>query len=182
MSQTKAPAQPPPSAPVTSPPPAAAPAPEPVRAKDLAAKITAKFPNVTVNYARENRLKVTTSPAVVKDLAVFIRDGLGFDHLSTVSGVDWIAKNEFEVIYFLGNLSTPGLQDFIIAMAERMARDDPVVPTLVDVWVAADYNERETHEMFGINFKGHPNQAHLFLPEDWNDLPPLRKDYISPGR
>ena len=181
MSQTKAPAEPPTAAPAPS-SPAPEPKPEPVRAKDLAAKITAKFPKVTVDYMRDDRLKVTTTPATVKDLGVFIRDDLGFDHLSTVSGVDWIAKNEFEIVYFVGTLSKPGLEDFILAMAERVARDDPVVPSLVDVWVAADYNERETHEMFGINFRGHPNQAHLFLPEDWDDLPPLRKDYISPGR
>ena len=181
MSQTKAPAQPPPAAPAPS-SAVPEPKPEPVRAKDLAAKITAKFPRVIVDYMRDDRLKVTTTPTTVKDLGVFIRDDLGFDHLSTVSGVDWIAKNEFEIVYFVGNLSKPGLEDFILAMAERVARDDPVVPSLVEVWVAADYNERETHEMFGINFQGHPNQSHILLPEDWNDLPPLRKDYISPGR
>jgi len=99
-----------------------------------------------------------------------------------VSGVDWISKNEFEVVYFVGSVSRPGLEDFIVAVAERVARDNPVVPSLIEVWPGADYQERETHEMFGINFQGHPNQGHLLLPEDWNDLPPLRKDYVSPGR
>ncbi|MBI3841292.1 MAG: NADH-quinone oxidoreductase subunit C [Thaumarchaeota archaeon] len=180
MSQV--PATPPPPPPGPSPPPAAAPPkPEPVRAKDLAAKISAKFPGVKADYLREKRLKVTTSAAAIKDLAVFARDSLGFDHLSTVSGVDWIAKNELEVIYFVGSLA-PGWADFVLCLSERIPRDSPVVPTLVEVWTGADYHERETHEMFGINFQGHPNQAHILLPEDWNDLPPLRKDYISPGR
>ncbi len=125
---------------------------------------------------------MTVPVGAIKEVSMFLRDGLGFDHLKTVSGVDWIAKNEFEVVYFVGSLSKPGMEDFVISLAERVPRDDPVVPSLVDVWVAADYNERETHEMFGINFQGHPNQSHLFLPEDWNDLPPLRKDYVSPGR
>ncbi len=130
---------------------------------------------------KERRLKVTTTPLQVKEVGLFVRDMLGFDHISTVSGVDWIAKNELEVTYFLGS-STPGQEDFILALSERVARDNPVVPTLIDVWRGVDYNERETHEMFGINFQGHPDQSHLFLPEDWNDLPPLRKDYVSPGR
>ena len=182
MSQAKAPPEPLPAKPSASSPPPSDLKPEPARAKELAGKITSKFPKVVVDYVRDDRLKVTTTPETVKDLGMFIRDDLGFDHLSTVSGVDWIAKNEFEVIYFVGTVSKPGMEDFILAMAERVAREDPVVPSLVDVWVAADYNERETHEMFGINFQGHPNQAHLFLPEDWNDLPPLRKDYVSPGR
>ena len=181
MSQAAAP-QPPPAAkpPVPTPHPAP-PKPEPVRAKDLASKISAKFPDVKVDYLREKRLKVTTTPNNVKDLALFVRDELGFEHISTVSGVDWIAKNELEIVYFVGSVK-PGWVDFVVALSERVARDNPVVPTLVDVWLGADYNERETHEMFGINFQGHPNQAHLLLPEDWNDLPPLRKDYISPGR
>jgi NADH-quinone oxidoreductase subunit C len=158
------------------------PKPEPVRAKELAGAITQRFPSVRVDYMRERRLKVTTTPADVTDVALLVRDQLGFDHIGAVSGVDWIAANEFEVVYFVGCLSRPGYEDFVIALAERVARDDPVVPTLTGVWPGADYHERETHEMFGINFRGHPSNAHLILPEDWNDLPPLRKDYVSPGR
>ena len=156
--------------------------PEPVRAKEMAALLIQGFPDVKVNYARESRLKVSIDPSRIKDLALFARDKLGFDHISAVSGVDWIAKNEFEVVYFVGAVSKPGYEDFVIAISERIARDNPVVPTLIDVWLGVDYHERETHEMFGINFQGHPNSAHLLLPEDWDDIPPLRKDYVSPGR
>ena len=130
---------------------------------------------------KERRLKISTNAGRVKEVGIFIRDSLGFDHISTVSGVDWIAQNQLEVVYFIGS-STPGQEDFILALSERIPRENPVAPTLVDVWRGVDYPERETHEMFGINFQGHPNQSHLFLPEDWNDLPPLRKDYVSPGR
>jgi NADH:ubiquinone oxidoreductase subunit C len=154
---------------------------EPVRAKAFAEKISAKYPDTKVEWMTERRLKVTTPPGRAKELASFAKSVLGFDHISTVSGVDWIARNELEVVYFVGS-STPGQEDFILALSERVARDNPVVPTLVDIWVGAEYHERETHEMFGINFQGHPDQSHLFLPEDWNDLPPLRKDYVSPGR
>ncbi|HXW38004.1 MAG TPA: NADH-quinone oxidoreductase subunit C [Nitrososphaerales archaeon] len=162
--------------------PAPPPKPEPVRAKELAGKITSRFPAVKVEYMREKRLKVVATPDAVKDLSTFARDELGFDHLSVVSAVDWIAKKEFEVVYFVGCLSRPGFEDFVLAVSERVPRDDPVVPTLIGVWVGADYHERETHEMFGINFQGHPDNSHILLPEDWNDLPPLRKDYVSPGR
>ena len=187
---SKAPAPAPPQAkpvapPVSPPRPAAAPQPpvppEPVRAKEFVAQMTAKFPEVKVEWMKERRLKVSISPLRIKEVGLFVRDTLGFDHISTVSGVDWIAKNELEVVYFIGS-TTPGQEDFIMAVSERVARDNPVVPTLIDVWKGADYMERETHEMFGINFQGHPSQAHLYLPEDWNDLPPLRKDYVSPGR
>ena len=128
------------------------------------------------------RLKVTVPPDTIRGAALFLRDQLGFDHITSVAGVDWIARDEFEVVYFVDTATRQGLEDFVIALAERIRRDDPVVQSLIDVWTGADYHERETHEMFGINFRGHPNQKHLLLPEDWNDLPPLRKDYVSPGR
>jgi len=167
--------------PTPAPAPTAPPKPEPVRAKSFASQITSRFPEVKVEWMKERRLKVVTTPTRIREVGLFSRDTLGFDHISTVSGVDWIAKNELEVEYFVGS-STPGLEDFILAVSERVPRDNPVVPTLIDVWRGAEYHERETHEMFGINFQGHPNQSHILLPEDWNDLPPLRKDYVSPGR
>ena len=182
MSKATAPAPPtPPPRPAAPSTPPAPPKPEPIRAKAFAAQITSKFPDVTVEWMKERRLKVSTTAARIKDLGLFVRDSLGFDHISAVSGVDWIAKNQLEVDYFIGS-TTPGQEDFILAVAERVPRESPEVPTLIDVWRGAEYQERETHEMFGINFQGHPNQSHILLPEDWNDLPPLRKDYVSPGR
>ena len=173
----------PPSAPATSQAAAAPPTPkpEPIRAKNFVSQITLRFPDVKVEWMKERRLKISTTVGRVKEIGIFIRDSLGFDHISTVSGVDWIAQNQLEVIYFIGS-STPGQEDFIMALSERIPRENPVAPSMVDVWRGVEYPERETHEMFGINFQGHPNQSHLFLPEDWNDLPPLRKDYVSPGR
>lgn len=153
-----------------------------MRAKELAAKIVGRFPDAKIDYLREGRLKVTVLPSTVKEVAKYLRDDLGFDHISTVSGVDWIAKNEFEVVYFVACLSRPGYEDFVVSLSERVSRDNPRVPSLLEIWTGVDYHERETHEMFGIIFDGHPNQSHILLPEDWNDLPPLRKDYISPGR
>lgn len=158
------------------------PPPQPAKTQPLADAIVQKFPGTTVDYVREKRLKVTTTPEKIKEVGLFVRDELGFDHISCVSGTDWIAKNEIEVIYFVGAVSKPGYEAIIIALAERPKRDNPTVPTLIDVWPGAEYHERETHEMLGVDFSGHPNLKNLLLPEDWNDIPPLRKDYISPGR
>jgi NADH:ubiquinone oxidoreductase subunit C len=135
-----------------------------------------------VDYVRPRRVKVTVPPSQIRDAALFVRDELGFDHLNVVGGTDYIALKEFEVIYFVGSLSIPGQQDLIVQLAERVARDDPKVPSLVEVWTGAEYHERETFEMLGVQFEGHPDLRRLLLPEDWNDIPPLRKDYVSPGR
>ena len=116
------------------------------------------------------------------DAALFLRDELGFDHILAVSGTDYIAKKEIEVIYFVASLGRPGQQDLVAALAVRLSRDAPVMPTLVGVWPGSEYHERETFEMLGVKFDGHPDLRQILLPEDWNDIPPLRKDFNSPGR
>ena len=174
---------PPTASPAAQPRPASVPpAPEPTRSKELASKITSRFPEAKVDYMREKRLKVTVPSETIKEVALMVRDELAFDHPSAVSGTDWIAKDEIEIIYFVGSATKAGFQDFVIALAERIPRRDPVAPSLIDVWAGVEYHERESQEMLGINFEGNPYKGHFLLPEDWNDMPPLRKDYISPGR
>ncbi len=160
-----------------------APAPDTSRTKALADKIVARFPSTKVDYVREKRLKVTVSPADIKSVATFVRDALGFDHIEVVGGTDYLQQNEFEVIYFVGSVSTRGQQDLVVQLAERVKREEsPRLPSLVEVWTGAEYHEREAFDMLGIHFEGHPDLRRILLPEDWNDLPPLRKDYNSPGR
>lgn len=54
--------------------------------------------------------------------------------------------------------------------------DPPIVPSVVEVWPAADFMEREAYDMFGIVFEGHPNLTRILMPDDWEGHP-LRKDY-----
>jgi NADH-quinone oxidoreductase subunit C len=145
-------------------------------------KITTKFPEAKTDYLREKRLKITVPSNKIKEVAMTVRDELGFDHPSAVSCTDWIAKDEIEIIYFIGSATRPGFQDFVVALAERIPRGNPVAPSLIDVWTGVEYHEREGQEMMGVNFDGNPYKGRFLLPEDWNDMPPLRKDYVSPGR
>jgi len=157
--------------------------PDASRTLDMADEIAGRFPSAKIDYVRPRRIKVTVPADKIKVVALYIRDALGFDHLNVVGGTDYMQQGEFEVIYFVGSVSTPGQQDLVIQLAERVKRDDsPKVPSLTEVWGGAEYHERETFEMLGIVFEGHPDLRRLLLPEDWNDIPPLRKDYISPGR
>lgn len=58
-------------------------------------------------------------------------------------------------------------------------RDDPRLPSVYWIWKSADFQERESYDMYGIVYEGHPNLKRILMPEDWVGWP-LRKDYISP--
>ena len=60
-----------------------------------------------------------------------------------------------------------------------LPRDNPRVPSVYWIWKGADWQERESYDMYGIVYEGHPNPKRILMPEDWVGWP-LRKDYISP--
>jgi len=60
-----------------------------------------------------------------------------------------------------------------------LPRADPRVPSVYWIWKGADWQERESYDMYGIVYEGHPNLTRILMPEDWVGWP-LRKDYISP--
>ena len=63
-----------------------------------------------------------------------------------------------------------------IRLRVQVPEDDPSLPTLVDIYPGSEALEREVHDLFGINFDGHPDMTRILMPEEWNGYP-LRKDY-----
>ena len=96
---------------------------------------------------------------------------LDLKYMRALSGIDW-QEDGLEVVYHLSSFTT-GLH---LTVKTRIATEDPTVPSLAALYPAADWHERETRDMFGINFEGHPNLVPLLLPEDMTDHFPLRKD------
>jgi NADH-quinone oxidoreductase subunit C len=91
-----------------------------------------------------------------------------FDLLLSVSGVDW--KDRLEAVYHLYSTRT------FHKMLLKVTALDEKVPSVVSVWQTADWHERETYDLFGIVFEGHPNLKRILMPSDWIGYP-LRKDY-----
>ncbi len=97
------------------------------------------------------------------------RNGFALD---AVTGVDWMAANEMEVVYDYFHPTEPCR----VAIRARVPRSDPEAPTISHIYSGANWHERETAEFFGIKFAGHPNLIPLLLPED-STFHPLRKDF-----
>lgn len=97
---------------------------------------------------------------------------LGFNHLACISGVDYPEQDVFEVVY---HLYSYGKREPLVIKA-RCPRTDPSLPSVTGLWKAALFLERETYDLLGIRFDGHPNLQRILLPEPWVGHP-LRKDY-----
>ncbi len=102
----------------------------------------------------------------------FVKEELGYDYLNCLSGVDWVADGEMEVVYNISSLKQPGK----ITVRARVPRNEPVLRSVVPLWGTADWHEREAFDLFGIHFENHPDLRRILLPEDWIGHP-LRKDY-----
>jgi NADH:ubiquinone oxidoreductase subunit C len=151
--------------------------------KGLAEQIKNKFGDmVKVVFIKPLRIKIQVEPQDIVGVANFLRDSIGFDHAESVAGTDYPKDNQIEVIYHLGSYSRQELAAHILWLTTRTNRDDARLPTLINVYKSVEYHERECYEMLGVYFEGHPRNERFLLPEDWADIPPLRKDFRIKGR
>ena len=159
--------------------------------KGLADKIVEKFgTRIKVAFVKPDRVRINVGRDDIKEVAEFTRDVLNFDHAESVSGVDYPHDKEIEVVYHLGSYTDSSLSRQVLALATRAQREEnPIpgndatkLPSLREIFYSVEFHEREIFEMFGVYFQGHPDNRRLLLPEDWADLPPLRKDFAIKGR
>ena len=130
---------------------------------ELDVKISDHFEDVVLDIA----------PEKLSQLARELCD-LGFDRLGMVTAVDY-AEN-FEMVYRVTSRSL-SCSAFV---KSRIPRSEPQIASLCDVWPAANWQEREVFDLFGIDFTGHPDMRRILLPAEWPGWP-LRKDYDDPN-
>jgi len=98
----------------------------------------------------------------------FLRDQLGFDLLSSISGVDML--DHLETVYHMRSTT----RNTLIQIKVRLDHEKPEVDSLVSVWPAANWLERETYDLFGIRFTGHPDLRRILLDDDFEGYPLLK--------
>lgn len=151
--------------------------------KGLVEQIKKEFGDlVKVVFIKPLRIKIQVEPQDIVRVATFLRDSIGFDHAESAGGTDYPKDNQIEVIYHLGSYSNQELAPQILWLTTRTNRDDARLPTLINVYKSVEYHERECYEMLGVYFEGHPRNERFLLPEDWADIPPLRRDFRIKGR
>lgn len=134
-----------------------------------------------VSYSHGQRVLFVTRENYVATLKALLVDG--YDMCIDLTGVDYskmpsrsvvpgIQPERFEVVV---NVLSMTLRDRL-RVRVQVPESDPILPSLFDVHPGTEAHERETYDMFGISFDGHPDMTRILMPEDW-DGHPLRKDY-----
>jgi NADH:ubiquinone oxidoreductase subunit C len=129
-------------------------------------------------------VKVEVEPGDWVSALTKARDEMGLIFFSWLSAVDWSSdvevgdpypeevEDRIEVLATVGDLS----EGRRVTFSTTLPKESPAISSLVGVYAGANWHEREAHEMFGIDFEGHPNLAHLYLPDSFQGNP-LRKSY-----
>jgi NADH:ubiquinone oxidoreductase subunit C len=133
--------------------------------QELGGKVT----EVTSPRARRIQLKATLES--YRDIIKYLQEKQDCYHLSLINGVD--LRTAFEVVYHFWSD-----KNGMFTMKVDIPRDKPDIGTITDIVPAAILYEREVHDLFGINFVGHPDMRRLVLSDDWPEGNyPLRKDW-----
>jgi NAD(P)H-quinone oxidoreductase subunit J len=103
----------------------------------------------------------------------------GFNYMQCQCAYDQGPGQDLVSVYHLVKLTDNASKPEEVRVKVFIPREDPRVPSVYWIWKAADFQERESYDMYGIVYEGHPNLKRILMNEDWVGWP-LRKDYISP--
>ena len=155
---------------------------EPSREEALVNKLKGRLPEAIKASKVEgtHRILITFDREKLVDIATFLRDELGFDHLKGIAGVDEPTHKLIKVLYFTGSFSKPEIEDIILVLETELDRGNPTIASAVSAWPSAHFHERETFEMYGVKFEGHPDLRKLLTLDNWEGPPPMLKDIKFP--
>jgi NADH-quinone oxidoreductase subunit D/NADH-quinone oxidoreductase subunit C/D len=135
-----------------------------------------RYPDAVTDDPRENYDGLMVNADKITAVAKTLRDDLGFNYLSSVTGVDQIEDNKLETVYHTYNIEEGGSA---VVLHVQVDRDDPVIPSLVPIYPGAEFQEREAWDMFGIRFADHPDLRRILTWDEFVGYP-LRKDWREP--
>jgi NADH-quinone oxidoreductase subunit C len=147
----------------------------------LLQRLRERFPHaILATHAYRGDVTVQLVPASLVEVCTFLRDdpALAFDFLADITAVDYIgAVPRFELVYHLSSLA----RHHRVRLKARVPEENPRIASLIPVWRGADWLERETFDMYGIQFDGHPDLRRIYLYPEFQGHP-LRKDYPKEKR
>jgi NADH-quinone oxidoreductase subunit C/D len=138
-----------------------------------------RFPNAVFNDTRTGYQGVVIDKNHLVEVTTYIRDQLGFNYLTNACAVDYLGlegePDHLEMVYHASRISGgPPL-----VFKAQTDRERAEIPSLIDVYPGADFQEREAYDLYGIRFQGHPNLRRILLWDGFQGYP-MRKDWKEP--
>ena len=170
---------------------------------------TVAVPGLVETIEEHGETTVVVDPARIVEACTHLRDEQGLNVLVDLSGVDYLGWGSTDVAGYIGTpagrdlnaegsqgvqrIPTPKGKRFAVVYHLLRVADEPLrlrvearlddgeeIDSVIGVWPAADWYEREAFDLYGITFRGHPNLVRILMPADWEGYP-LRKDYPLGG-
>ena len=141
---------------------------------EILAQLRARFRDRILEGAvvRPRLVRAVIDRADLTDVCAHLKEALGFEHLGCITSIDW--KDRFESVYHIENY----FNGCVVQLHARIPYGDPKIASVVHLWNAANYHEREAWDLMGIVYEGHPNLERILLPQDFK-FHPLRKDFAQ---
>ena len=139
---------------------------------EVVSNLAQRFPDIVTPEMRKGYSGYVVKTERLVEFAKALRDELGYDYLSSVTAVDYLAEGQMEVVYH-ARQSTGGSP---LVFRVQVPRDHSIVPSLVPVYPGAEFQEREAYDLLGVRFEGHPDLRRILLWEGFHGHP-LRKDW-----
>jgi NADH-quinone oxidoreductase subunit C len=143
--------------------------------EEIESRLRARFGQDVLDFEEQHGHAVARVTAErYRDVCRFLRDDpdLACEYCDFTGGVDFGPEGGFEVVTHLFSIR----HHHNVRIKVKLPHEDPVCPTVSDLFPTSDWHERETREMFGIRFEGHPKPVKLLLSEPFEGEP-LRKDF-----
>ena len=146
-----------------------------IREIPVVAALEAHHGSAVVDAAvHADQLAVYIDPSRILDVCRFLKNEKKYTRLSGITAVDWFPMEpRFEVAYLLHSIEKRNER---LRLKCRLFGDAPEIDSVTSVWRGANWYERETFDLFGIVFKGHPELTRIMMPDQWEGHP-LRKDF-----
>lgn len=145
---------------------------------EITTAVSQQFPSATPRASLDcPAFNIPAAEALA--LLQHLRDTQGYDFLMDVTGIDWSAEKSprFTVVWHVYSSTK---HTYVRVAADCASDSEPAMPSATGLWAGADWHERETFDMLGIKFTGHPDLRRILM---WDEYPyfPLRKDFPLAG-
>jgi len=134
--------------------------------------LAGRFPEIVIPETRKGYPGYVVKAENLVEVATALRDEMGYDYLSSVTAVDYLAEGKMEVVYHARK--TTGGSPLVFRV--QVSRDQSTVPSLTSVYPGAEFQEREAYDLFGVHFTGHPDLRRILMWEGFKGYP-MRKDW-----